>query len=93
MQVNWTLANRTTARERHTCLTKPGNQRAQGENRRTCFVISHQLNFIAGVSDRIIVLNEGKVVDIGTHDELLARNGYYSDLYNKQLLEEELAEV
>jgi ABC-type glutathione transport system ATPase component len=44
-------------------------------------VISHQLNFIAGVADRIIVLNEGKVVDIGTHDELLAREGLYKTLY------------
>ena len=54
---------------------------AQGENRRTCFVISHQLNFIASVADRIIVLNEGKVVDTGTHDELLAREGLYKTLY------------
>jgi ATP-binding cassette subfamily B protein len=54
---------------------------AQGANPRTCFVISHQLNFIASVSDRIIVLNEGKVVDIGTHDELLTREGLYKTLY------------
>jgi len=54
---------------------------AQGENPRTCFVISHQLNFIASVADRIIVLNEGKVVDTGTHDELLAREGLYKTLY------------
>ncbi len=54
---------------------------AQGENPRTCFVISHQLNFIASVADRIIVLSEGKVVDTGTHDELLAREGLYKTLY------------
>ena len=54
---------------------------AQGANPRTCFVISHQLNFIASVADRIIVLNEGKVVDTGTHDELLAREGLYKTLY------------
>jgi ATP-binding cassette subfamily B protein len=39
------------------------------------------------------VLHGGRMVEIGTHDELLSRNGYYADLYNKQLLEEELAEV
>jgi len=37
--------------------------------------------------------NGGRIVELGTHDELISRNGYYSDLYNKQLLEEELAEV
>ena len=42
---------------------------------------------------RIAVLHGGRIVEIGTHDELLAQNGYYTDLYNKQLLEEELAEV
>jgi ATP-binding cassette subfamily B protein len=44
-------------------------------------------------ADRIAVLHSGRIVELGTHDELLALNGYYSDLYNKQLLEEELAEV
>ena len=42
---------------------------------------------------RIAVLHQGSIVELGTHDELIARNGYYTDLYNKQLLEEELAEV
>src|SRR6266849_830735 len=45
------------------------------------------------ISHRIAVLHGGRIVELGTHDELLALNGYYSDLYNKQLLEEELAEV
>jgi ATP-binding cassette, subfamily B, multidrug efflux pump len=44
-------------------------------------------------ADRIDVLNGGRIVELGTHDELLALNGYYTDLYNKQQLEEELAEV
>jgi len=44
-------------------------------------------------ADRIAVLYGGRIVELGTHDELLALNGYYTDLYNKQLLEEELAEV
>jgi len=54
---------------------------AQGSNPRTCIVISHDLNFIAGVSDRIIVLKDGQVADTGTHDELLSREGLYKTLY------------
>ncbi|MBV8891259.1 MAG: hypothetical protein JO266_04665, partial [Acidobacteria bacterium] len=44
-------------------------------------------------ADQIAVLHAGRIVETGSHDELLSRNGYYTDLYNKQLLEEELAEV
>ena len=39
----------------------------------------------------IAVLVAGRIVELGTHDELIARNGYYADLFQKQLLEEELA--
>ena len=48
---------------------------------RTCLVISHDLNFVAAVADRIIVLNQGRVVDEGTHDELIQREGLYKTLY------------
>ncbi len=44
-------------------------------------------------ADSIAVLHQGRIVEQGTHDQLIAQNGYYTDLYNKQLLEEELAEV
>jgi ABC-type multidrug transport system fused ATPase/permease subunit len=53
----------------------------QPENRKTCLVISHDLNFVAAVSDRIIVLKDGRVADVGTHDELLKREGLYKTLY------------
>ncbi len=59
---------------------------------RTTIFISHRVSTVRN-ADRIAVLHGGRIVELGTHDELLARNGYYSDLYNKQLLEEELAEV
>ena len=59
---------------------------------RTTIFISHRVSTVRN-ADMIAVLHAGRIVELGTHDELLARNGYYSDLYNKQLLEEELAEV
>jgi ATP-binding cassette subfamily B multidrug efflux pump len=59
---------------------------------RTTIFISHRVSTVRN-ADRIAVLHAGRIVELGTHEELIARNGYYSDLYNKQLLEEELAEV
>ena len=59
---------------------------------RTTIFISHRVSTVRN-ADRIAVLHGGRIVELGTHDELLALNGYYSDLYNKQLLEEELADV
>jgi ATP-binding cassette subfamily B protein len=41
-------------------------------------------------ADQIVVLDAGRIVERGRHDELLAQNGIYADLYRKQLLEEEL---
>jgi len=59
---------------------------------RTTIFISHRVSTVRN-ADRIAVLHSGRIVELGIHDQLLALNGYYSDLYNKQLLEEELAEV
>ena len=59
---------------------------------RTTIFISHRVSTVRN-ADQIAVLHGGRIVELGTHDELIAQNGYYTDLYNKQLLEEELAEV
>ena len=59
---------------------------------RTTIFVSHRVSTVRN-ADSIAVLHQGRIVELGTHDQLIARNGYYTDLYNKQLLEEELAEV
>ena len=56
---------------------------------RTTILISHRTSTVQN-ADQIIVLREGRIIERGTHDQLLERGGYYADLYQKQLLEEEL---
>jgi ABC-type multidrug transport system fused ATPase/permease subunit len=48
---------------------------------RTSIVIAHRLSTIKN-ADRIIVLRQGEIIEEGTHDSLLARGGYYAELYN-----------
>jgi ATP-binding cassette, subfamily B, multidrug efflux pump len=57
---------------------------------RTTIFISHRISTVRH-ADQIAVLAAGRIVELGTHDELLQRNGYYASLFQKQQLEEELA--
>ena len=57
-------------------------------NDKTSIVVSHRASS-AKNANHIIILDEGVILEEGTHNELLARNGYYKDLYNKQLSEKE----
>ena len=59
---------------------------------RTTIFISHRVSTVRN-ADRIAVLHDGEIVEYGTHEELIERNGYYTELHNKQMLEEELETV
>ena len=59
---------------------------------RTTILISHRVTTVQN-ANRIIVLSHGSVVEIGTHQDLQRRGGYYAELYQKQLLEEELEAI
>ena len=50
---------------------------------RTSFVIAHRLSTIRN-ADLILVLRDGDIVEQGSHEELLAKGGFYADLYNSQ---------
>ena len=57
---------------------------------RTSLIVSHRISTVRD-ADLILVLDRGRIVERGRHDELVAHNGLYADLHRKQLLEEELA--
>ena len=59
---------------------------------RTTILISHRISTVRG-ADQIVVLREGSVVERGTHQQLLQSGSYYQELYQKQLLEEELEQA
>jgi len=57
---------------------------------RTSLIVSHRVSTVKD-ADLIVVLEDGRIAERGTHDSLVARGGIYAELYEKQLLEEELA--
>lgn len=56
---------------------------------RTGIIISHRISTVKE-ADQIVVLNDGRIAERGTHDDLVEKRGIYAELYRKQLLEEEL---
>ena len=59
---------------------------------RTVLIVSHRVSSVKD-SDQILVLDNGRIVERGTHESLLAHDGYYADLYRRQTIEEELSEI
>ncbi len=59
---------------------------------KTCLIISHRISAVKE-ADEILVLDEGKIVERGSHDELVRRGGIYADLYQQQRLTEELEQI
>ena len=56
---------------------------------RTSILISHRVSTVKD-ADEIVVMDHGEIVERGTHEQLLANEGYYAELHERQLLEEEI---
>ena len=59
------------------------------DKHKTVIIIAHRLSTIVN-ADKIIVLDDGKITQQGTHNQLITQEGYYKELYEQQLLEKEI---
>ena len=59
---------------------------------RTSLIISHRISTIQN-ANKIIVLENAEIIEEGTHEELIRKGGIYNNIYQKQLLEEEIQEI
>jgi ATP-binding cassette subfamily B protein len=59
---------------------------------RTAIIVSHRVSSVKD-ADHIVVLDDGSIIERGTHDQLVSRGGYYADLYRRQTIEDELEEI
>jgi len=59
---------------------------------KTCLIISHRISAVKE-ADEILVLDEGKIIERGNHEELVRRGGVYAELYQQQRLSEELEQI
>jgi len=59
---------------------------------KTCLIISHRISAVRE-ADEILVLDEGKIIERGNHDELVRDGGVYAELYQQQRLSEELEQI
>ena len=65
-------------------------KRMKNKLHKTIIILSNDVDFIHSISDYVYVLDEGKIIQKGSHEELVNINGYYKELYSKQLLEKEM---
>jgi len=59
---------------------------------RTTIMVSHRVSTVKD-ADKIVVLDKGRIIEEGTHEELLQLNGLYAGIYSRQLLEQEIEEI
>ena len=59
---------------------------------KTCLIISHRISAVKE-ADEILVLDEGRIIERGSHDDLVRRGGVYAELYHQQRLSEELEQI